>query len=157
MMNLDRMNLQADPSMGKLTPELLVHLESRVGPIPGDFARFLFSSNGGMAIPELEFRTPEGATLAVVEFCSLRCSRGVETLDLDVERWELYFGPNWMPVASDGTGNDFLMALSDDSRGEIYFRDHEEADEDLPRSGLTPIAKSFSEFLAALREARDNA
>jgi hypothetical protein len=157
MMNFDRMNLQADPSMGKLTPELLVHLESRVGPIPGDFARFLFSSNGGMAIPELEFHTPEGATLTVVEFCSLRCSRGVETIDLDVERWELYFGPNWMPVASDGTGNDFLMALSDDSRGEIYFRDLGEVDEDLPGSGLMLLAKSFSEFVEGLREAGGNA
>jgi hypothetical protein len=153
--NFKRMKLQSEPSMGKLTPELLLHLESRVGPIPEDYARFLLSCNGGLAVPELEFRSsslPEGVTLTVYEFCSIHCSRGIETVDLDIERWDLDFGAKLVPVASDGIGNHFLMELSDDTRGKIHFRDHEEVDEDLPESGLMIVAKSFSEFVDGLHQ-----
>ena len=146
------------PSHGSpLTGDLLRHLEEQVGKLPQDYADFLLSTNGGEAVPELLFAVdlPGGETeVTVREFGSVDCLRGAESVDLAIERWELYFGKGWLPVASDGCGNDYLMSLAEANRGEIFFRDHGQVDEDLPGSGLTSLAASFSDFLAGLRESR---
>ena len=149
------MHLKPLPDSMPLDKDLLRHLEQQMGQLPEDYARFLLTANGGEAVPELSYpvNLPGGETeVTVLRFEPVDCLRGVESIDLAVEMWELYFGKGWIPLASDGCGNDYLMSLEKTNSGAIYFRDHEEVDEDVPGSGLTLIAGSFSELVAGLRE-----
>ena len=149
------MILHSDPNAGSLTPELLRYLESRIGEIPSDYCRFLLSKNGGIVNPDFELQSvslPEDVKPAVYEFCSINCSRGAETVDLDIERWALNFGTNFVPIASDGIGNDFLISVGEGNAGHVYFRNHEEVDEDVAGSGLTRVAESFTDFLSQLHQ-----
>lgn len=58
-----------------------------------------------------------------------------------------------MPIASDGSGNTYLMALTEESRGHIYFFDHELSSEiQKPLGRLPRVAESFGDFLARIQD-----
>lgn len=62
-------------------------------------------------------------------------------------KWE---NKQCLPIGADSFGNYYVIGISDENKGVIYFSDHEKG------FGLTKIADSFSKFLAKCKSAPIN-
>ena len=63
--------------------------------------------------------------------------------------------PGALPIAEDPGGNLFLLSLAGDSRGAVFFWDHEEEPVDAVDwsdfDNVHQVAGTFAEFLASVR------
>ena len=115
---------------------LVSEFESRLGiELDEEYRAFLVNYNGG--------ETPE--THVGIRGCStdLRCLFGINT-EIDIEDY-LQIPPcenkQYLPVGTDYFGNYFVIGLSDDNKGKIFFCDHEKG------FAVKQIADSFKLFL----------
>jgi hypothetical protein len=133
----------------------LARFEAKIGQtLPGDYRQFLLESNGGR---------PEGNTFDVPEddnrsevtlFFGLR--RSEKSGDLRYERSLMRdrVPEDMLPIGSDCCGNLLCLSLRLDTRGQVFFWDHElEGDEGEPPtfSNLFKVGDSFKEFFDSLK------
>jgi hypothetical protein len=122
--------------------------------LPPEYRDFLLKNNGGRPRDNIA-DVPDFDEVAVNNFFGLRPG---EMYDLRREAavYEGRIPPDTIPIADDPGGNLFLLSLAEDSKGAVYFWDHEEEPEDEATDwsdfeNVYPIADSFDEFLAGLR------
>jgi hypothetical protein len=132
---------------------------------PSDYRDFLLKHNGGMPVnnrfiskyfgPQNTFVVRRILPLADKEKVGFENLESVLTT-LTVEQRRIPAG--MVPIASDGFGNLFLIAVSHADTGKIFFWDHErEADPDddevlaHPPRNLSLVADTFTEFLVSLK------
>ena len=161
---------------GSAMPHQIVAFEKLVGAeLPADYQQFLKEHNGGRPQPDA-FEFDGGEEDAVECFFPLRdlaSDESLELTDADWLDWPLQrawetFQTNLqedcaecdldnqgfqldrlLPIGTDGCGNSLCLVLDGDDLGCVVFFDHETA-------GVTPLADSFSEFLAMLHEPRSH-
>jgi len=140
----------------------LANFESKIGyTLPVEYREFLLLYNGGKPIPDF-FKVPEWQyeETYVTELKGLANGKPVDLSELfDLLDGRLPKG--FIAIGSDPGGNQILLSLSNDKRGQVYFFDHEnEPDdatdnvEDYPNIYL--VANSFNEFLKNLYSNDEN-
>lgn len=131
------------------TDAMLDALEGAVGgKLPIEYRSFLKESNGGRpdkACFEISKRngTKEGSLIN----CFLGIC-GIKSLNIE-SSWNACthrIAPTLLPIATDPFGNKVLLSLVGETRGRIYFFDHEK----FGPSARTEIARSFSDFTEML-------
>ena len=121
---------------GPASAEALAEFESKLGGLPTDYRDFIAAHNGVGLSATAQMRGPEKWGVATIE--------GIQ----DTEFWSEDYPVGSMPIATDGTGNTYIMALTGESRGRIHFLDHERPTEsEMPVGQLPVIAASFGDFL----------
>jgi hypothetical protein len=122
--------------------------------LPSDYKAFLQFHNGGRPIPNCFHFTDGSSGSDVQEFFSLTGGRKTGRLDYILQIYAGRIPNGLLPVASDSFGNAICVGLvGSDFAGHVLFWDHElESDVGEPASteNLTPIARSFSEFIDGL-------
>jgi SMI1 / KNR4 family (SUKH-1) len=149
--------MKIDQTFPPTSPAQLDEFERDEGvQLPAEYREFLLTSNGGR--PHANVDVPEFMEVVVNDFFGLQAG---EEYDLRGERamYEDRIPPGTIPIAGDPGGNLFLLSVDGDSKGAVYYWDHEEE----PQDGGTDwsdfenvyrIAASFDEFLALLRPYR---
>src|SRR5690349_11853951 len=125
--------------------------------LPIIYRNFLKAHNGGIPESENDIVVPEWGESIVNIFngVNLEGDRGKNYgLDENTERFSDRFPiQEVLIIADDPGGNQFLMGVSPERSGIIYFWDHEawddEADDCLPE--LIKISDSFDGFIAMLK------
>ena len=126
---------------GPASAEKLAEFESKLGRLPEDYREFIAAHNGTELGGTASLRGPDKWA---VEFIY-----GIQ----DTEFWHEDYPKDSMPVGDDGSGNTYLMSLVGESRGRIFFLDHELSSEaKKPVSGLPLVAESFADFLARIQD-----
>jgi cell wall assembly regulator SMI1 len=126
---------------GPASAEALAEFESKLGRLPDDYREFIASHNGVELSGTATLRSPD--------------KWGVETIEgiQDTEFWHEDYPKGSMPVATDGCGNIYLMALTGESRGRIHYLDHElPSERKKPVGSLPVVAESFADFLSRLQD-----
>ena len=155
------------------TVSQIVALEKRVcAKLPASYKKFLRTQNGGKPAPNA-FQL--GGEVHIVECFfpvrSVPCSHFQNMTVDDLSDWPVqcawedlqkdlhglyadcgldnqgYRLDRLLPIGTDGCSNYLCLVLDGDEAGSVVFFDHETA-------GVTPLADSFSEFLAMLRQSR---
>jgi hypothetical protein len=127
--------------------EKLIH-----GTLPEDYKAFLKNQNGGRPQPRrFRFTTPAGREedSALHYFFALYEGR-VENLKNTLEILKGRIPSDCLPIATDPFGNVILLGIADQNLGRVYFWDHEKEDENSTTANISPIARSFSEFVEQL-------
>jgi hypothetical protein len=126
---------------GPASAEALAEFESKLGGLPADYREFIAAHNGVSLSGTALLRGPD--------------KWAVETIDgiQNTEFWHEDYPKDSMPVSDDGSGNEYLMALSGEARGRIYFLDGALAAEaEKPVERLPLVAESFRDFLARIQD-----
>ena len=130
---------------GNGSTELVSEFESRHGiELDEEYRSFLVKYNGG--------DTPN--THVGIRGCStdLRYLYGINTEEgiedhLQIPVWE---NKQYLPIGTDSFGNYFVIELSDENKGKIYFCDHERG------FSVRQISDSFKLFLAKCKSGEIN-
>jgi hypothetical protein len=134
----------------------LAEFESKIGySLPVEYREFLMLYNGGKPVPDF-FRVPdwEYEETYVTELKGLANGKSVDLSELfDLLHDRLPKG--FIAIGSDPGGNQILLSLSKDTKGQVYFFDHENEPEDAADDvkgypNIYLVAKSFNEFLKNL-------
>ena len=130
---------------GNGSKELVREFESRLGiELDEEYRSFLVKYNGG--------DTPN--THVGIRGCStdLRYLYGINTEEsiedhLQIPVWE---NKQYLPIGTDFFGNYFVIGLSDENKGKVYFCDHERG------FSVRQISDSFKLFLAKCKSGEIN-
>ena len=142
------LNIETD--FPQLAPAELDAFERETGlELVPEYREFLLRHNGGrpddnsIDLPDLDDST------VVNDFFGL-----LPGDDYDIRgELEMYDGripPGALPIAEDPGGNLFLLSLAGDTKGAVFFWDHEE-------ENAHRIAGSFEEFLASIKPDEEEA
>ncbi len=160
--------LQSFPT-GPTSDEAVRAFERRIGhTLPADYRAFLLTHNGGRPEPggvefELEGRHVDNEVHCFFPLCEAGVTAAPNSLD-ELHSWPLasawddlqhdlehlyhkQLADPLLPIGTDGSSNYFCLVLAGDRRGAIVFLEHELAE-------TTPLAESFSAFLACLHAIR---
>lgn len=118
----------------------LADFESKIGQLPEDYRDFISIHNGVELVGTASLRGPDKWSVYTIE--------GIQATDF----WREDYPTSSMPVATDGSGNTYLMSLEGDARGSIYFYNHEQSAVENPVGNLVCVAESFAEFLARIQD-----
>lgn len=134
----------------------LADFEKKIGyNLPPDYRQFLLQYNGGKPVPDF-FQVPEWQYKEsfVNQLKGLIKEKDEKKVDLarlnDLLDGRLPKG--FVAIGSDPGGNHILLSLTNETKGNVYFFDHEnepdDATDDLEDySNIFLIANSFTEFL----------
>ena len=126
---------------GPASAEGLAEFESKLGSLPADYREFIAAHNGVKLSGTASLRGSDEWSVDTIE--------GIQ----ETEFWHEDYPQNSMPVATDGTGNTYLMSLAGESRGRIYFLDHESwADEKIALARMPHVTDSFADFLSRIQD-----
>ncbi|HET6410170.1 MAG TPA: SMI1/KNR4 family protein [Chthoniobacteraceae bacterium] len=126
---------------GPASAEALAGFESQLGSLPDDYREFITAHNGVSLSGTAQLRGPDKWPVETIE--------GIQ----DTEFWHEDYPKGSMPIGDDGSGNTYLMALTGELRGRIYFLDHELSSESQKPLGRLPlVADSFADFLARIQD-----
>jgi hypothetical protein len=133
----------------------VVALEGRLGHhLPADYREFLLRHNGGRPDPAVfRFAVRSGRdTDSTVDWFLALYDGEHSNLETVIGWLTDRTPPQLLPIAIDPFGNFVLLGLSGDSRGKVYFWDHEREPDSQPDwSNIARIADSFDDFLRGLK------
>ena len=138
---------------------LLTSFEARLGQLPEDYRRFVLKNNGIVLFGCPVFAVPSADGVqywGIVELCGVPDAAGVEDVDLYEDFWGWPYPKDSIPVATDGCGNTYLMALSGARRGNIFFFDHETCEAGESINDLEHLLPSFDSLFAGIRDYEPN-
>ncbi|WP_289055996.1 SMI1/KNR4 family protein [Carboxylicivirga marina] len=137
---------------GKLSKNDLTDFEAKLSiSLPSDYRDFLIENNGGCPKPSTN-KIPE---------TDVQCIYGIHEGDYwanlieHIDMFKERIPSNTIPIANDSGGNLFLLSLRQDSKGEVWFWDHEEEAEESGHEyfeNITKAADSFNNFIDNLYE-----
>lgn len=129
---------------GSLDLEVLIEFERKLNsPLPDAYREYLLAFNGGkfkkdvISISEGEGETTVHHMYGLhsgPRYAQLRNKRTIS-------------GSLFLAICDDSFGNRFLLKLTGEQVGAIYFLDHEVD----PAEGLTAVARDFNEFVAKMK------
>ena len=133
----------------QLSENDLIRLEEEIGrPLPAQYRSFLLVHNGGLPSPDIIDIT--GAHFRATD---VQVFHGIDTpIESSDLRWNLE-NVEWckdhelLPIARDSCGRTFILVLTPEEYGQVYYYDMEE-------SVLIPyfVAHDFNEFLGKIRD-----
>lgn len=136
-----------------VSEEQLKTFERELGrPLPCQYRRFLLITNGGRPQKE-EFIISSAECGDILNFFY---GIGVGDDYGLMENWGVFEGriaDDLLPIAEDPFGNQICISLSSDDCGKMYFWDHEV--EFTPDRAITPLDRTFDEFIDSLSEAQE--
>jgi len=146
----------ADPNpYGSLTQERLIAFErSHSLRLPAAYRAFILQFNGGTPSPSF-FWIAQGSDGSVVDkFYGLHDGPPHLSIETYMGREEPQIPSTLLAFADDGIGNILCLGIAAENAGQVFFLDHElhPFDKSDTRTGITRIADSFQDFLAALQE-----
>lgn len=129
--------------------------EKKIGKnLPTNYKAFLVKYGGGYPIPDC-FQFSDGSNGSIVDrFLGLNNGKH-SNLEKYFETYKNRIPENFIPIAHDPGGNLILLSLCSDSKGKIFFWDHEReaADGSSPDlSNISHISDSLDLFLSMLSE-----
>jgi hypothetical protein len=150
-----------DPPMTKFTmssapvsAERIEAVEKKLGvKLPGDYRRFLRTTNGGA--PSAKCFTVPGRGGALCDYLyGIRQKREAGDLQWEQEQASLWdpLPAGFVAIGHDPGGNLLLMATLGEDVGQIYFWDQDGLWVEEDGENTFPVAKSFGEFVAGLSE-----
>ena len=123
-------------------------------PLPDGYRDFMLRYNGGRPTPssfQLALRSGPYTDSLVDWFLSLHDGE-LSNLERTVKLMSGRFPPDTLPIGRDPFGNFVLIGLRGDTRGKVYFWDHENEAEDGPDwSNVDLVAGSFDGFMSGLK------
>lgn len=141
-------------SFGPATAAMVGAAERHLGvELPGDYRRFLRTTNGGCPEPDIFMVPGHGLVMLGVLY-----GVGPERVSLDLEyeygeatQWNP-LPPGFVPVGADPGGNQFLLATIGVEAGKVFFWDRVGFWVGEDGRNLFPVAESFAAFLDSLHE-----
>lgn len=138
---------------GPIDRARLEAFEARLGAVlPADYRQFLVTHNGGEFLPE-EIVLPGQAEPFASTNPMFGLHDGPLSLEEIYENVESEIPGDVLAFGEDAGGNLLCIGIRGNHRGKVYFWDQNESSpgEDEPGwSGMTLLAESFDEFVAAL-------
>ena len=138
---------------GLLDRARLVEFEERLGAaLPADYREFLLSHNGGEFVPD-EIVLPGHAEPFASMGPLFGLHDGRQSLEAACDNVEGLIPAAVLAFGEDVGGNLLCIGIRGEHRGKVFFWDHNRSlpGEDEPSwSGMTLLAGSFAEFVAAL-------
>lgn len=139
-----------------LTDEAHVEaFEAKLGRrLPDSYRAFLLSYNGGRPKPSVfrfVLKNGKQSDSSVHWFLSLHEGEH-SNLERELRSLKGRIPPDTLPIAIDPFGNVVLLGISGETRGKIYFWDHEEEPASQPNwSNVDLIADNLDSFMQGLR------
>jgi hypothetical protein len=136
------------------------------GELPGEYRQFLLACNGGTPDGHVWFEGSSadsaGVTAGVCDIGGLREELGLSLVwNRKILGGRLPDGLIW--IMSDHFGNAICLGVSSEHHGLVYFWDHEFEPDDEEWDGkvetagnVVLLARSFTEFVAGLRQGEDS-
>lgn len=137
---------------GKLSESGIADFEVKFSILlPTDYKDFLLEHNGGCPKPNTN-RFPETDVQWIYGIHQYDYwANLIEHIDMFKER----IPSDTIPIANDSGGNLFLLSLRNDSKGEVWFWNHEEEAEENGHEyleNITKVSDSFNSFIDNLYE-----
>jgi hypothetical protein len=138
---------------GPLDRARLAGFEARLGAaLPADYRQFLLANNGGELVPDEIILPGQGQPFASMGPL-FGLHDGPESLEAVCDNVEGLIPAEVLAFGEDVGGNLLCIGIRGGHRGKVFFWDHNRSfpGEDEPGwSGMTLLAGSFEEFVAAL-------
>ena len=128
---------------------------------PDDYKQFMLKHNGGTPQTDI-FKYKRGSKESIYpvsHFFGIHDGEYWARMQWALESLQDRMPPEFLPIAYDGGGNHYLINLSKEKYGKIYYWDHER---EAANSGvkyyrnIKLLAKSFTDFIANLTEDNDD-
>lgn len=126
-------------------------------PLPTEYRAFLLSTNGGQPRPN-RFRIRSDTTApyseGVVSWLFGVHMEPRENLRSELSRYKVRhvrLPADLFPIGRDDFGNRICLSVSGPNQGRVYFWDHEDEPEIPSMENCYDIARSFGDFINALR------
>lgn len=135
-----------------IAQEDLVRLEDQLKiELPDEYRRFLLQNNGGRPEPDVFRFIDSSQSITQDSVAWFMCIKPEHINDLYETMSELTgrIPDNMLPIAVDSFGNYICLITIGESRGEIYFWDHELETED---KNTFFVAFNFNTFLQSLSD-----
>ncbi len=114
--------------------------------IPNEIKIHYLNFNGGY--PEKSLLIVDGVNYVVNYFCSIGCNGGVSVEKILSLLNDKKIFPQWLiPLANDESGNFFCYSVKPESRGKIYYYNHEF---EYGENNTTYLANNIFDFINAL-------
>lgn len=128
---------------GPLNRTRLAAFEAQLGTqLPADYRQFLSAHNGGELVPDEIVLPGERQPFASVDSL-FGLHDGPQSLEAVRENVEGVIPAEVLAFGEDVGGNLLCIGIRGNHRGKVFFWDHN-------RSGMTLLAKTFEQFVAAL-------
>lgn len=118
--------------------------------LPDDYRNFLLENNGGFPTPDCVRFDESGQRTASDVFCffAIDDKRAWASLEWHHEAYSGRLPKNTLPIARDSCGNLWLLDVSSDGAGSIFFWDHGSFDtfDETDLRNWPRVATSFTEF-----------
>jgi hypothetical protein len=120
--------------------------------LPEGYRNFMLRYNGGQPVPK-SFNFPESENGSSVGVFYRIKKDGTNSLQFVMQQFEGRMPEDLLPVAGDTFGNQICLGLEGESRGKVFFWDHEmepleRGEPDYANTRL--LANTFDEFLDSL-------
>jgi len=150
--------LEKKDEFGPTDLETIETLEVQIGyKLPDDYKRFLLTTNGGAPVNRaIDVKeNGENSEWLVRYFFGLHDGEFWASLKKAIDTLEGRKPKQFIPIANDYGGNNFLLDLSEKNFGKVSFWNHES---EVEKGGnyyenIMPLFDSFSEFCSKLKEA----
>lgn len=138
---------------GKIDLEKLSSFERELGGLlPKEYRDYLVCCNGGKYEKDVvRIGEKEGET-RIHHWYGLNSGPKHQRLDDCQDEIETLLG-EYVTICDDASGNSFLIKMEGESRGSVYFLDHEI---EIAESALKKVAKSFNEFVNNLKSEEES-
>ena len=136
-----------------ISNDLLTAVEKLLGPLPADYRKFLQKHNGIRFDIDPEFPVTiedEIRYWSITELYGIPATAVDAGIDLHETCWGEIIPRDSIPIASDGCGNDYVMALHGPRRGHIFFADHEAGEPATTVESLQHLLPSFASLFESL-------
>jgi hypothetical protein len=139
---------------GSNDSKIILLLEKKIGTkLPEDYRLFLLENDGGAPMSD-GIPVPQHAEKVMTVQILFGFNRDIESSCIE---WNMYIfreriPDNLMPIGSSDSGDLYLINLSGDDYGKIYFWDHEDECGKNCWDNIYFVASSFSEFLEKLTD-----
>lgn len=153
------MSIDFDDSGPKLSEQKLSKFETKIAyRLPEDYRKFMLRQNGGTPVMEMMFSFQESgknSDSVIDSFYAIAAEADVTTISEAVETYIVSgrIPSSLLPIADDQFGNQLCIDVSGETRGAVYFWNHERESSVHDTSLVFPlslISGSFDHFLGLL-------
>lgn len=119
--------------------------------LPDDYRAFMMRYNGGRPKPSIvDFTLRDGSQSNAVVEGLLAIDSKIWNIEVTWRTLRSRVPSETLPIGTDSFGNKFLLGITGEPRGKVFFWDHELETEDGDWSNVDLIADSFDSFMRLL-------
>jgi len=147
------MEIKQSNQFGALLPEELDAFERKYFlRLPKDYRQFLLRHNGGGPEPDtVDFVIEGKATSSDVQYLyGVHDGEYWASIEQSIASRNGRIVSEGLPIGGDSAGNEYVLILEGEKRGQIYFWDHELETDPPSYENMSYVASSFTEFTEKL-------